>query len=124
VDITDDRARRVRGNSAATVAAAQLMRREMTPAEAALWERLRGKRLRGLRFRAQHPVGPFILDFYCPSAKLVVEVDGPVHEDRGAEDAARTEQLNAFGYRVIRFANDEVLGDIDRVLARIAEAGG
>jgi very-short-patch-repair endonuclease len=98
------------------------MRRNMTPAEKKLWEALRGKQLGGLKFRAQHPVGPFILDFYCPACKLVVELDGGVHEGQAAHDEARTGQLNDYGYKVIRFRNEEVLGDLPSVLERILAA--
>jgi len=98
----------------------------MTPAEEKLWEALKGKKLGGLKFRAQHPVGPFILDFYCPARKLVIEMDGDVHEgDEQAEhDEARTNQLNAYGYRVIRFRNEEVLENLPAVLERILAAAG
>ncbi len=71
--------RLVRGTTPEIQTAAQEMRREMTPAEEVLWEALRKKQFLGLRFRRQHPVGLFILDFYCPALKLVVEVDGPNH---------------------------------------------
>ena len=94
----------------------------MTPAEQALWDALRDRRLAGLRFRSQHPAGPFVLDFYCPIRKLVVELDGPVHERQAEYDAARTAQLNAYGYRVIRFRNEEVLHELPSVLQRILAA--
>ena len=86
----------------------------MTPAEEKLWEARRGKNLGGLKFRAQQPVGPFILAFYCPARKLVVELDGGVHEgnEQAEHDEARTNQLNAYGYRVIRFRNEEVLESV------------
>jgi len=115
---------RIRGVSSAVQQAATLLREEMTPAEARLWEELRGKRLAGLRFRAQHPVGRFILDFYCPSCKLAIELDGSVHDGQGEQDAARTELLAAYGYRVLRFRNDEVMTEMAGVLRRIVEASG
>jgi very-short-patch-repair endonuclease len=99
--------------------AARELRRELTPAEHALWAALRGRRLGGLRFRCQHPVGPFVLDFCCPAAKLVIEVDGAVHDSQQEQDAARTEHLEQYGYRVPRFTNDQVLGDLDAVLDAI-----
>ena len=102
--------------------AAWRLRNRLTPAEEALWEALRDKQLAGLKFRRQHPVEQFILDFYCPRFKLVVELDGSVHETRSEEDVARTEHLNAFGYRVIRFRNEEVLENLLNVLKRIADA--
>lgn len=76
----------------------------------------------GLKFRAQHPVGPFILDFYCPAYKLVIELDGGVHEKQAEYDEARTRHLNEYNYRVIRFRNEEVLEDLPSVLERILEA--
>src|SRR5947207_3151473 len=77
-----------------------------------------------MRFRCQHPVGWFVLDFYCPSLKLVVEVDGAVHQDPAQmlHDELRDEQLAAFGYRVLRFTNDEVIHTLPLVLERIVEA--
>lgn len=84
----------------------------MTPAEQELWDALQNKRLDGLKFRRQHPVGPFILDFWCPACKLVVELDGEVHDGQMDYDDARTQQLRDYGYRVIRFRNEEVLNDL------------
>jgi very-short-patch-repair endonuclease len=110
---------RVRGTPAAVEEAARALRQRMTPAERRLWRALRGHKLGGLQFRRQHPVGTFILDFYCPAAKLVVELDGGVHSQQLEHDQARTEQLNAFGYRVIRFRNSEVFTNLDSVLGRI-----
>jgi very-short-patch-repair endonuclease len=98
------------------------MRREMTTAEGFLWEALRDRRLHGFRFRAQHPVGRFILDFYCAACKLAVELDGAVHDTRREEDAARTQLLEAHGIAVVRFRNVEVLQDLAGVLNRIREA--
>ena len=75
----------------------------MTPAEAALWKRLQKRQLEGRRFRRQHSVGPFILDFYCPEEKLAVELDGAVHDDPGRSeyDDERTASLQAHGSRVL-----------------------
>jgi very-short-patch-repair endonuclease len=94
----------------------------MTPAEQRLWQALQGRRLGGLRFRRQHPVGPFILDFYCPACRLVIEVDGGVHDGQVEYDEARTQQLAAHGYRVFRFRNEEVMTDLPAVLSRILHA--
>jgi very-short-patch-repair endonuclease len=102
--------------------AAQALRREMTPAEHRLWQAIRNRQLGGLRFRCQHAVGPFILDFYCPSHRLVVELDGNVHDARAEYDEARTQQLTSYGYRVLRFRNDEVFTDLPSVLERIRRA--
>ena len=102
--------------------AATQLREGMTAAEQALWEALRDRKLGGLRFRAQHPVGQFILDFYWPACKLAVELDGTSHEGRAAEDAARTAHLRAYGYRVFRFQNEEALTNSASVTERILKA--
>ena len=114
--------RRVRRASAELTELAGRMRASMTPAEQKLWNALSNRQLGGLRFRAQHPVETFILDFYCPSCKLVIEVDGVVHEgeERVEHDVERTAHLEAFGYRVLRFRNEEVLNNLPSVLERIA----
>lgn len=113
---------RVRGSTPELDAAARLHRRNMTPAERALWKELRGHQLHGLGFRRQHPLGSFIVDFYCPQFKLVIELDGDVHANQAEYDAARTEHLAAYGYRVIRFRNEAVLSDLSTVLEQIAAA--
>src|SRR5919107_5564400 len=104
--------RRIRGASEGFVAGAKELRRNLTPAEQVLWAALRGRRAGGLRFRCQHPVGPSVLDFFCPAAKLVIEVDGPIHEEQREQDQARTEHLEAYGYRVLRFINQEVMTNL------------
>ena len=116
------RPRRIRGTSPEVELAAREMRWVPTPAEDALWEVLRSGGLAGLKFRRQHPLGRFILDFYCASQRLCIEVDGPVHERRREQDAARDAYLSATGIRVLRFTNDQVLHRRATVLARIREA--
>ena len=101
---------------------ARELRQEMTPAEKLLWSRLRSKQLNGLKFRRQHPLGPFIADFYCAAHRLVVEVDGDIHDLQAERDAARTEQFEQHGYRVIRFRNEQVLNNIEDVLTAIKAA--
>jgi very-short-patch-repair endonuclease len=98
------------------------LRRRMTPAERRLWAVLRDTRLHGVKFRRQHPVGKFVLDFYCPPAALAIEVDGEVHLHQAEYDEARTTYLESFGIRVIRFQNDEVLSNLAGVLERIQAA--
>ena len=98
--------------------AAKLLRARMTPAEETLWEALRNDAA-GARFRRQHPIGRFVLDFYCASRKLAVEVDGSVHDGREDLDAERSAALALRGIRVIRFRNEEVLANVDDVVARI-----
>ncbi len=108
----------------ALVEGARLLRRQATTAEAFLWMCLRNRQLLGKKFRRQHPIGPFIADFYCDEARLVIEIDGAVHREpsQRERDQSREQILRHYGVRVIRFTNDEVLSHIDRVLERIAEA--
>jgi very-short-patch-repair endonuclease len=101
-----------------SVAAARRLRRILTDAERKLWSRLRNAQLDGYKFRRQAPLGPYVLDFFCESERLVVEVDGAQHMD-SEEDALRTSWLVARGCRVIRFWNNDVLQDIDGVLERL-----
>jgi very-short-patch-repair endonuclease len=101
------------------VEAARDLRQRMTPAEELLWTRLRGGQLSGLTFRRQHPVGPFVLDFCCATCRLVVELDGSVHDEQQDQDEERTKLLAMRGYTVIRFRNEDVLSDLEAVLDRI-----
>ena len=105
-------------------AQARSLRTEAPFPERLLWSRLRAGRLSGFRFRRQHVVGPFIVEFYCASAKLVIELDGRSHEDRGRYDTRRTRYLESQGMRVVRFGNDEVIRNMDDVLWRIASEVG
>lgn len=86
-----------------------------------LQEALRGSRLHGLRFRRRHPVGKFVLDSYCSHSKLVVELDGGVHDAQVEQDAARTAYLGTCGYRVIWFRNEDILTDLPAVLEQITD---
>lgn len=97
---------------------ARRLRRDATFPERLLWSRLRRKQL-GVRMLRQQPIAAFIVDFYCPDAGLIVEVDGRSHLGREAEDAARQRTLEALGYTVLRITNDEVLADLDGVVERI-----
>jgi very-short-patch-repair endonuclease len=99
---------------------ARSLRRSLTDAERELWSHLRGARLGGFRFRRQHLDPPYVLDFYCHAAKLVVELDGSQHTDQA--DAARTRALEARGLRVIRFWNNDVLSNTEAVLEAILSA--
>ncbi len=101
---------------------ARQLRRPLTPQEAKLWRRLRRKQLYGLKFRRQHPIFRFILDFFCYQHKLVVEIDGGHHARprQQAYDQARTEWLEQRGLRVIRFTNRAVDSNIKSVLREIA----
>jgi len=98
-------------------------RQSPTKAEELLWECLRNKRLNGYKFRRQHPAGGYILDFYCPVAKLEIELDGSIHqiEERFVYDRKREEDLARLGVKTIRFWNNEVTSNIERVLETILE---
>lgn len=98
---------------------ARNLRREATPAEKKLWSTLRGSALGGSKFRRQQRLGPFIADFVCQSARLVIEVDGESHAFQIGYDARRTEFLAREGYRVLRFANGEVMGNLEGVCRAI-----
>ena len=101
-------------------ARARGLRQRQTDAERLLWSRLRGRALEGFKVRRQHPVGPFVADFACLEARLVIEVDGGQHAERATSDAQRTAYLQAEGFRVLRFWNADVLGNLDGVLEVIA----
>ncbi|HEY0282093.1 MAG TPA: endonuclease domain-containing protein [Rhizomicrobium sp.] len=100
------------------------LRNSATDAERKLWSKLRSKQFAGLRFRRQQPIGPYIADFYCSAAKLVVELDGDQHgDDRHVQyDAVRTRWLSTQGYRVLRFPNGEFLRNPQAVLDGIWNA--
>ena len=100
---------------------ARRLRSNPTDAEKRLWSRIRNKQLGGFRFRRQQPIGAFVVDFFCPEANLIVEVDGGQHADN-PRDEARTRWLEARGYRVVRFWNNEVLGNTDGVLETLLGA--
>ena len=97
------------------------LRKSMTPAEKVLWDKLRNRQLKGYKFRRQHPLYDFIVDFFCYDAMLVIEVDGAVHDDdyQNERDFQRTLILNRFGIKEIRFKNDEVINHINQVLKKI-----
>ncbi len=103
---------------------AKAMRVEMTDAEVRLWRHLRKPGIEGLRFRRQTPLGPYIVDFFCPSHRLIIEVDGGQHglDNKHARDLGRDQWLISRGYRVLRFWNHEVLTGLDDVLRAILAA--
>ncbi|NOH01416.1 MAG: endonuclease domain-containing protein [Chloroflexi bacterium] len=99
---------------------AKELRREMTPAEKLLWQQIRANKL-GVRFRRQQIIQGFIVDFYCHQAGLVVEVDGDIHDLQQEEDARREKVLREVGLQIVRFGNDEVVGQLSAVVGKIKE---
>ena len=101
--------------------AARELRRSQTDAEARLWECLRNRQLGGIKFRRQHPVANtrYVVDFFCYEGKLIIELDGPVHERQQEYDARRQYDLESFGYRVIRFKNEEIFNNLSSTLISI-----
>ena len=94
-------------------------RHEPTAAESKLWNYLRGRSIEGAKFRRQHTIERFIVDFFCAERKLIIEVDGDIHQYTKTEDAIRQEFLGQQGFRVIRFTNNEILLGIDGVINKI-----
>ena len=92
--------------------------------EALLWSHLRGRRLAGFQFRRRHPCGPFVLDFFCPTRRLAIEIDAhqPFHPDARRRDRRRSEFLSGRGIAVLRFGPNQVTGNLDAVLATVAFA--
>ena len=98
---------------------ARMLRENMTACEKILWERLKGKQILGLRFRRQHPIFIFIVDFYCHEARLVVEIDREIHDQQTEYDDGRTAEMEQFYIEVIRFRNYEIEQDIENVINKI-----
>ncbi|MEQ9553343.1 endonuclease domain-containing protein [Coleofasciculus sp. G3-WIS-01] len=103
---------------------AKELRRQMTQEETILWQKLRANRLNGLHFRRQQIIDGFIADFYCHAARLVIEVDGEIHQQQTEYDSERDRILSARGLRLLRVRNEDVRQNLDRVLARISAACG
>jgi len=101
---------------------AKKLRREMTPAEKILWKELRTNKLKGLHFRRQQIVHGYFADFYCHQHELIVELDGRIHELQKEYDAEREEYLVALGFRIIRFANEDITRNLKGVLQKIVDA--
>jgi very-short-patch-repair endonuclease len=111
-----------RNTSRKTVRISKELRQNMTDAEIKLWSRIRAHQLDNVHFRRQHAIGKYVVDFCAPRKKLIIEVDGGQHLDQAEYDAERTAYLEPLGYRVIRFWNHEVFGDIEPVLEAIWSA--
>jgi very-short-patch-repair endonuclease len=101
---------------------ARQMRQEPTQAERILWERLRDGRLNGHKFRRQHAIDRFIVDFFCRAAALIIEIDGPIHEQQAEQDQERQQLLTELGFQFLRFTNDQVLHHLEDVLSQIIRA--
>ena len=104
------------------VSRARSLRQGSTDAEALLWSQLRSHQMLGFQFRRQEPIGKYIVDFVCYQRRLIIELDGGQHQEQAGYDLERTEWLNRRGFKVIRFWNDDVLGNIDGVLDSILMA--
>jgi very-short-patch-repair endonuclease len=104
------------GAKPVTMEAARLLRENMTYHEKLLWEKLKSKQICGVRFRRQHPIDFFIADFYCHEAKLVVEIDGEIHNQQTEYDDGRTAEMERYFIKVIRFTNSEIEDNIKNVV--------
>lgn len=106
---------------------ARMLRKNQTPAEQVFWEKVRNRKFQGVKFLRQHPIrfhyfGTrrfFVADFYCAQAKLIIEIDGKIHEKQKEYDQYRTYLLNTLGFKVIRFTNDEILNQMNVVLNKL-----
>ncbi len=100
---------------------ARRLRRNQTDAERFLWSKFRARQLNGARFRRQFPLAPYIADFCCEEARLIIEIDGGQHDAGREQDRVRTEFFERRGYRVIRFWNTDVLRNVDGVLEEVTK---
>ena len=101
---------------------AKELRQNMTEAEKMLWQALRANRLNGWHFRRQQIIAGFIADFYCHAAALVIELDGPIHDNQQEYDQARSDVINTYNIEIMRFKNEEVLNQLPKVLTEIDRA--
>ncbi len=100
---------------------AKLLRENLTETEKMIWQELRGNKILGLRFKSQHPMDTYIVDFYCHQIKLVIEIDGGVHKEKNQKeyDAERTFELENCGLEVIRFTNEQVQSELKEIIQKI-----
>ena len=100
------------------------LRQRQTDAEELLWERLRDRQLGGAKFRRQYAVAntPYVVDFFCYTANLIIEIDGPIHDNQKDADILRQSEIEALGYQVLRFSNEQVMNAMEQVLAAIYNA--
>lgn len=99
------------------------LRHNFTPAEILFWSKIAGKQFLNLKFRKQHGIGPYVVDFYCPQKKLIIEIDGDSHASReGVEsDIQRTKYLKSLAYQIVRYANRDVLNNIEGVFEDLSK---
>jgi very-short-patch-repair endonuclease len=105
-----------------SIVCARGLRQQSTPAERLLWAQLRDRRLGGFKFRRQRPIGAYYVDFVCLEHKLIIEVDGASHDLTVEHDARRDATLRTAGYRMLRFRNDELRGNLEGVCRAILNA--
>ena len=110
-----------KGATPETFEKARRLRKNMTPAEKKLWNELKNKKLSGYKFRRQHPVHLFIVDFYCHELELIIEVDGKYHDntEQIKKDQERTELLKFQNLKLVRFTNDEVMNELKSVIEKL-----
>ena len=101
---------------------ARQMRHEPTPAEKMLWQSIRNRKVNGVKFRRQFPIDRFIADFAAPAKRLVLEVDGSIHDYTPEQDAIRQAFIESLGFRVLRIPNEEVFANLEAVLVKISDA--
>lgn len=114
----------MKGNTQRGKTFARRLRKSETDAERKIWQQLRSRNLNNAKFRRQHPVGPYVVDFICINEKLVIELDGSQHQRQQDYDAERTTYLERAGYRVVRFWDDDVLLKTESVMQAIFDALG
>ena len=100
---------------------ARMLRKLQTPAEKLLWDAIKNRKLSGLKFRRQYPIRSYILDFYCPEFRLAVEIDGGIHILQKDYDEYRQRELEDTGIIFIRFSNDDVIFNLEKVLEKISK---
>ena len=110
----------LRSGRRSSTANARDLRKDQTPAEAALWQALRHRRFKNYKFRRQQPMGPYIADFLCVYAQLIIEADGKMHDP--VYDTERDRYLSKSGYRVLRFSNDDIYERLNLVLDKVQQA--
>ncbi|MBX3662129.1 MAG: endonuclease domain-containing protein [Burkholderiales bacterium] len=112
----------MKGNTQRGKTFARKLRKSETDAERKIWQQLHSRNLKGSKFRRQHPVGPYVVDFICINEKLIIELDGSQHQKQQGYDAERTAYLEQAGYRVLRFWDNDVLLRTESVMQAIFDA--